>query len=64
MLDEVTVDLDVVTRMDLLEFFKEECEQVFTSSIYLYAETQYKFEETATRMSPMQNRRIADPCWK
>lgn len=28
MLDEVTVDLDVVARMDLLEFFKEECEQV------------------------------------
>lgn len=31
LLDEVTVDLDVVARMDLLEFFKEECEQV---SIY------------------------------
>lgn len=28
MLDEITVDLDVVTRMDLLDFFKEECEQV------------------------------------
>lgn len=28
LLDEVTVDLDVVTRMDLLEFLKEECEQV------------------------------------
>ncbi|KAF9609820.1 hypothetical protein IFM89_018674 [Coptis chinensis] len=27
LLDEVTVDLDVVARMDLLEFFKEECEQ-------------------------------------
>lgn len=39
LLDEVTVDLDVVTRMDLLEFFREECEQVFTVSIYLPAET-------------------------
>lgn len=28
LLDEVTVDLDVVARMDLLDFFKEECEQV------------------------------------
>ena len=28
LLDEVTVDLDVVARMDLLEFFKEECDQV------------------------------------
>jgi len=28
LLDEVTVDLDVVARMDLLQFFKEECEQV------------------------------------
>ena len=30
MLDEVTVDLDVVARMDLLDFFKDECEQVCT----------------------------------
>lgn len=30
LLDEVTVDLDVVARLDLLEFFKEECDQVFT----------------------------------
>ncbi|KAL6564087.1 ABC transporter I member 21 [Orobanche hederae] len=28
LLDEVTVDLDVVARMDLLEFFKEECEKI------------------------------------
>lgn len=28
LLDEVTIDLDVVARMDLLEFFKEECDQV------------------------------------
>lgn len=28
LLDEVTVDLDVVARMDLLEFFKQECDQV------------------------------------
>lgn len=27
LLDEVTVDLDVVARMDLLDFFKEECER-------------------------------------
>lgn len=33
LLDEVTVDLDVVARMDLLDFFKEECEQVFTRCI-------------------------------
>ena len=33
LLDEVTVDLDVVARMDLLDFFKEECEQVFTCFI-------------------------------
>lgn len=28
LLDEVTVDLDVVARLDLLDFFKEECEEV------------------------------------
>lgn len=28
LLDEITVDLDVVARMDLLDFFKDECEQV------------------------------------
>ena len=33
LLDEVTVDLDVVARMDLLDFFKEECEQVWTCSL-------------------------------
>ncbi|KAI3769945.1 hypothetical protein L6452_01060 [Arctium lappa] len=33
LLDEVTADLDVVARMDLLEFFKEECEQVHKTSI-------------------------------
>ena len=27
-MDEVTVDLDVVARMDLLAFFQKECEQV------------------------------------
>jgi ABC-type uncharacterized transport system ATPase subunit len=32
LLDEITVDLDVVTRMDLLDFFKEECEQVTVSA--------------------------------
>lgn len=44
LLDEVTVDLDVVTRMDLLEFFKEECEQrgatiVYTTHIFDGLET-------------------------
>ena len=28
LLDEVTVDLDVVARMDLLNFFVQECNQV------------------------------------
>lgn len=40
LLDEVTVDLDVVARMDLLDFFKEECEQVCTPKLcmltYMY----------------------------
>jgi CCR4-NOT complex subunit CAF16 len=28
LLDEITVDLDVVARMDLLSFFVDECEEV------------------------------------
>ena len=28
LLDEITVDLDVVARMDLLQFLAEECEKV------------------------------------
>ena len=36
LLDELTVDLDVVTRMDLLDFFAEECEQVITSHFTNY----------------------------
>ncbi|XP_028767569.1 ABC transporter I family member 21 [Neltuma alba] len=34
LLDEVTVDLDVVTRMDLLDFFREECEQRGATIVY------------------------------
>jgi len=34
LLDEVTVDLDVVARMDLLQFFCEECEQRGATIVY------------------------------
>ncbi|KAI3984829.1 hypothetical protein MKX01_039446 [Papaver californicum] len=34
LLDEVTVDLDVVARLDLLEFFKEECEERGATIVY------------------------------
>ncbi|KAF8401914.1 hypothetical protein HHK36_012865 [Tetracentron sinense] len=34
LLDEVTVDLDVVARMDLLDFFKEECNQRGATIVY------------------------------
>ncbi|KAG1361516.1 Kinesin-like protein KIN-10A [Cocos nucifera] len=34
LLDEVTVDLDVVTRLDLLDFFREECEQRGATIVY------------------------------
>ncbi|XP_078427845.1 P-loop containing nucleoside triphosphate hydrolases superfamily protein [Wolffia australiana] len=34
LLDEITVDLDVVTRMDLLEFFKQECNQRGATIVY------------------------------
>ncbi|KAJ8421691.1 hypothetical protein Cgig2_033974 [Carnegiea gigantea] len=34
LLDEVTVDLDVVARMDLLDFLKEECEQRGSTIVY------------------------------
>ncbi|KAL8153374.1 hypothetical protein V2J09_011134 [Rumex salicifolius] len=34
LLDEVTVDLDVVARMDLLDFFKKECEERGATIIY------------------------------
>ncbi|KAI0510228.1 hypothetical protein KFK09_010829 [Dendrobium nobile] len=34
LLDEVMVDLDVVTRMNLLDFFKEECEQRGATIVY------------------------------
>lgn len=34
LLDEVTVDLDVVARMDLLEFFREECDQRGATVVY------------------------------
>ncbi|KAK9803153.1 hypothetical protein WJX72_004123 [[Myrmecia] bisecta] len=34
LLDEVTVDMDVVGRLDLLDFFREECEQRGATIIY------------------------------
>ncbi|XP_068665079.1 ABC transporter I family member 19-like [Aristolochia californica] len=34
LLDEVTVDLDVVARLDLLDFFKEECQQRGATIVY------------------------------
>jgi CCR4-NOT complex subunit CAF16 len=33
-MDEITVDMDVLGRMDLLEFFKQECEQRGATIIY------------------------------
>ncbi len=34
LLDEITVDMDVVGRLDLLNFFVEECEQRGATIIY------------------------------
>ncbi|KAG9445695.1 hypothetical protein H6P81_011823 [Aristolochia fimbriata] len=34
LLDEVTVDLDVVARLDLLDFFKEECQERGATVVY------------------------------
>lgn len=34
LLDEVTVDLDIVARMDLLDFFEEECDQRGATIVY------------------------------
>lgn len=34
LLDEITVDMDVVGRLDLLKFFKEECEERGATIIY------------------------------
>lgn len=34
LMDEITVDMDVVGRLDLLEFFKEECEQRGCAMVY------------------------------
>ncbi|PKA60586.1 ABC transporter I family member 19 [Apostasia shenzhenica] len=54
LLDEVTVDLDVVTRMDLLNFFKEECEQ--RGAIIVYATHIFDGLETwATELAYIQD---------
>jgi ABC-type uncharacterized transport system ATPase subunit len=33
-MDEITVDMDVLGRMDLLEFFRQECEERGATIIY------------------------------
>ncbi|KAL0649033.1 hypothetical protein Bca4012_091723 [Brassica carinata] len=54
LLDEVTVDLDVVARMDLLEFFKEECDQ--RGATIVYATHIFDGLETwATHLAYIQN---------
>ncbi|CAH2038991.1 unnamed protein product [Thlaspi arvense] len=54
LLDEVTVDLDVVARMDLLEFFKEECDQ--RGATIVYATHIFDGLETwATRLAYIQD---------
>lgn len=35
LLDEITVDLDVVARMDLLQFFVDECAEVSSHKRWL-----------------------------
>lgn len=34
LLDEVTVDMDIVGRLDLLKFFKEECSERGATIVY------------------------------
>lgn len=34
LLDEITVDMDVVGRLDLLDFFREECEERGATILY------------------------------
>ena len=34
LLDEITVDMDVLGRLDLLDFFKEECEERGATIVY------------------------------
>ncbi|KAJ8899432.1 hypothetical protein K2173_018406 [Erythroxylum novogranatense] len=54
LLDEVTVDLDVVARLDLLEFFKEECEE--RGATIVYATHIFDGLETwATHLAYIQN---------
>lgn len=38
LLDEITVDMDVVGRLDLLHFFKQECEERGATIVYVSVE--------------------------
>ncbi|XP_047334739.1 ABC transporter I family member 19-like [Impatiens glandulifera] len=54
LLDEVTVDLDVVARIDLLNYFKEECEQ--RGAIIVYATHIFDgLEDWATDLAYIQD---------
>lgn len=37
LLDEITVDMDVVGRLDLLHFFRQECEERGATIVYVSA---------------------------
>lgn len=44
LLDEITVDMDVVGRLDLLHFFKQECEERGATIIYVSGTAVHAFD--------------------
>ncbi|KAL0459386.1 UNVERIFIED_CONTAM: ABC transporter I family member 19 [Sesamum latifolium] len=55
LLDEVTVDLDVVARMDLLEFFREECEQTWATDLVYVQEGVLKRSDKLADLKELKN---------
>uniref|UniRef100_A0A7S3QKV9 ABC transporter domain-containing protein n=1 Tax=Dunaliella tertiolecta TaxID=3047 RepID=A0A7S3QKV9_DUNTE len=63
LLDEITVDLDVVGRLKLLEFFRQECEQRKTTIVYA-THIFDGLENWVTHLAYMENGQFikAGPC--
>lgn len=62
-MDEITVDMDVLGRMDLLDFFKQECEQ--RGATIIYATHIFDgLEQWITHIAYMEDGRLVRGGWQ
>lgn len=64
LLDEITVDMDVVGRLDLLQFFKQECAERGATIIYVRRGGRLHFSRTLLRLALFRLGMLSACTWK